>query len=140
METPSVSALSAFELLQLNSTLNLQLSELESPSSLPRVVQTIKHDRVMTAKSGDSVSPPASASPSDCSKSTQRVPPPESAESIQTRFRVIASFWAVIIFLGFPIWWKTTSIYRAHLPIQEMVDWADGKVLVYSMETAPSLS
>jgi hypothetical protein len=41
---------------------------------------------------------------------------------------VIAAFWAVIIFLGFPIWWKTTSIYRAHLPIEEMVDWADGKV------------
>jgi phosphatidylinositol glycan class S len=41
---------------------------------------------------------------------------------------VIAAFWVVIIFLGFPIWWKTTSIYRAHLPIEEMVDWADGKV------------
>lgn len=59
---------------------------------------------------------------------TQRVPPPEKPEAVQTRFRVIAAFWAVIVFLGFPIWWKTTSVYRARLPFQEMVDWADGKV------------
>ncbi|OJJ35642.1 hypothetical protein ASPWEDRAFT_51636 [Aspergillus wentii DTO 134E9] len=57
----------------------------------------------------------------------QRLPPPEPAEATQNRFRVILAFWAVIIFLGFPIWWKTTSIYRARLPFQEMVDWADGK-------------
>ncbi|KAJ5376986.1 hypothetical protein N7509_013872 [Penicillium cosmopolitanum] len=39
---------------------------------------------------------------------------------------------------------RTTSIYRAHLPIQEMVDWADGKTCrpVYPLEiqvVAPSL-
>lgn len=60
--------------------------------------------------------------------SAQRLPPPEKPETTRTRFKVIAAFWAVIIFLGLPIWWKTTSIYRAHLPFQEMVDWADGKV------------
>jgi len=60
--------------------------------------------------------------------SAQRVPPAEKPEATRTRFKVIAAFWAVIIFLGLPIWWKTTSIYRAHLPFQEMVDWADGKV------------
>lgn len=59
---------------------------------------------------------------------TQRVPPPEKPEAVQTRFKVIAAFWAVIVFLGFPIWWKTTSVYRARLPFQEMVNWADGKV------------
>lgn len=59
---------------------------------------------------------------------TPRVPPPEKPEAVQTRFKVIAAFWAVIVFLGFPIWWKTTSVYRARLPFQEMVDWADGKV------------
>ncbi|KAJ5671528.1 hypothetical protein N7507_000655 [Penicillium longicatenatum] len=80
----------------------------------------------MTAKNGDSESPKASAV-SNPQSSAQRVPPPETPEATKTRFRVIAAFWAVIIFLGFPIWWKTTSIYRAHLPIQEMVDWDDGK-------------
>lgn len=60
--------------------------------------------------------------------SAQQLPPPEKPEAIRTRFGVIAAFWAVVIFLGFPIWWKTTSIYRAHLPVQEMVDWANGKV------------
>ncbi|KAJ5092942.1 hypothetical protein N7456_008803 [Penicillium angulare] len=81
----------------------------------------------MTNKKGDQESPKALAN-STSQSATQRVPPPETSEAIHTRFRVIAAFWAVIIFLGFPIWWKTTSIYRAHLPIQEMVDWDDGKI------------
>ncbi|OJJ46893.1 hypothetical protein ASPZODRAFT_65435 [Penicilliopsis zonata CBS 506.65] len=61
--------------------------------------------------------------------SAQRLPPPEKAEAVRTRTGVIAAFWLVIILFGFPIWWKTTSIYRARLPIQEMIDWADGKRL-----------
>ncbi|KAJ5808814.1 Phosphatidylinositol-glycan biosynthesis class S protein [Penicillium riverlandense] len=80
----------------------------------------------MTDKHGDQSSPQTLATHAD-KPSVEKVPPPETPEAIQTRFRVIAAFWAVIIFLGFPIWWKTTSIYRAHLPIQEMVDWAEGK-------------
>lgn len=55
-------------------------------------------------------------------------PPPESKESIRTRTLVILSFWAVVVFLGFPIWLWTTSIHRARLPLQEMLEWADGKV------------
>jgi phosphatidylinositol glycan class S len=84
----------------------------------------------MTSKTGDHESPQtfATSKATDLKPSAQRVPPPETPEAVQTRFRVIAAFWAVIIFLGFPIWWKTTSIYRAHLPIQDMADWADGKV------------
>ncbi|KAJ5090935.1 hypothetical protein N7532_009619 [Penicillium argentinense] len=91
----------------------------------------------MTVKPGDPVSPLTPASDASKSHTTRtRVPPPETPEAVQTRFRVIAAFWAVIIFLGFPIWWQTTSIYRAHLPIQEMVDWADGKTCrpVYPLE------
>jgi hypothetical protein len=26
------------------------------------------------------------------------------------------------------MWWKTTSIYRARLPLDDMRDWAAGKV------------
>ncbi|KAL4804859.1 phosphatidylinositol-glycan biosynthesis class S protein-domain-containing protein [Aspergillus unguis] len=55
------------------------------------------------------------------------LPPPEKPSAIQTRFKVVAAFWVVILFLGLPIWWKTTSIYRAELPTQEMLDWAGGK-------------
>ncbi|KAG0159012.1 Phosphatidylinositol-glycan biosynthesis class S protein [Penicillium digitatum] len=80
----------------------------------------------MTTKTGEQESPQASASQVD-QPSVKRTPPPETPAALQTRFKVIAAFWAVIIFLGFPIWWKTTSIYRASLPIKEMVDWADGK-------------
>lgn len=56
-------------------------------------------------------------------------PPPESSASITTRRLVIMSFWAVAILLGLPLWFKTTTIYRADLPLQQMLDWADGKVL-----------
>lgn len=54
-------------------------------------------------------------------------PPPESPESIKTRGLVILSFWAVVVLLGLPVWLWTTSIYRASLPLQDMLDWADGK-------------
>src|SRR4051812_15296150 len=59
---------------------------------------------------------------------TPKKPPPESAESVRIRTSVVFSFWAVVIFLGLPIWWKTTAIYRAKLPLGEMMEWADGKV------------
>lgn len=55
-------------------------------------------------------------------------PPPEAQESITNRRLILLSFWAVAVFLGLPIWWKTTTVYRAPLPLQPMLDWADGKV------------
>ena len=58
----------------------------------------------------------------------KKQPPPESKESLRVRGLVIGSFWAIVMFLGLPIWWWTTSIYRARLPLQEMLEWADGKV------------
>ena len=56
-------------------------------------------------------------------------PPPESKENIRIRRLAILSFWTVAVILGLPIWWWTTSIHRARLPLQEMMEWADGKVL-----------
>lgn len=74
----------------------------------------------------------------------RKKPPPETDESIRSRSFVLLSFWAIIIFLGLPIWWWTTSIHRATLPLQTMLDWADGKVLSsflyqysYTNEIAP---
>ncbi|KAE8145889.1 phosphatidylinositol-glycan biosynthesis class S protein-domain-containing protein [Aspergillus avenaceus] len=91
----------------------------------------IDHALVMTSKNEDSRSSQTTSTPPNDTMSSQagaqRLPPPENPEAVRTRFKVIAAFWAVIIFLGFPIWWKTTSIYRARLPTQDMVDWADGK-------------
>jgi len=58
----------------------------------------------------------------------KKKPPPETKEAIMTRRWVILSFWTVVALLGLPVWWKTTTIYRADLPLQEMIDWADGKV------------
>jgi phosphatidylinositol glycan class S len=54
--------------------------------------------------------------------------PPETASAARLRYLVIFSFWAIIILLGLPIWWKTTAIYRASLPLDQMMDWADGRV------------
>ncbi|KAF2674891.1 GPI transamidase component PIG-S [Microthyrium microscopicum] len=72
----------------------------------------------------DETSPPES---SKATTSTQKQPPPEPVDAIRTRQLVIFSFWAIILFLGLPTWWKTTSIYRAQLPLQLMEEWADGK-------------
>ncbi|KAI4130785.1 MAG: hypothetical protein LQ338_001557 [Usnochroma carphineum] len=59
---------------------------------------------------------------------SKRQPPPESKEGIRLRQLVILSFWTVVVFLGLPVWLWTTSIYRARLPLQEMLDWAEGRV------------
>jgi Phosphatidylinositol-glycan biosynthesis class S protein len=61
----------------------------------------------------------------------KKQPPPETAEAIWLRSKIILSFWAVIVFLGLPVWWQTTSIYRARLPIQEMLDSGEGRVCVF---------
>ncbi|KKK24276.1 hypothetical protein ARAM_004399 [Aspergillus rambellii] len=83
-----------------------------------------KHALVMTAKNED---PGSSRTTMASTISASRLLPPESPSAIQTRTKVIAAFWAVILFLGFPIWWQTTSIHRATLPIQDMMEWAGGK-------------
>ncbi|KAI1074857.1 phosphatidylinositol-glycan biosynthesis class S protein [Whalleya microplaca] len=57
----------------------------------------------------------------------RKPPPPEKPEDITRRSLVIASFWLIVLCLGLPIWWKTTAIYRANLPLSQMMDWADGK-------------
>jgi phosphatidylinositol glycan class S len=59
---------------------------------------------------------------------TKTPPPPETSASLWLRRYVILSFWAVVVILGLPTWWKTTAIYRADLPLSYMTDWADGKV------------
>lgn len=61
-------------------------------------------------------------------KVAHKAPPPEKPAEIKTRGWVVFSFWAVVIFLGLPVWLWTTSIHRAALPLQEMLEWADGKV------------
>ncbi|EPE03834.1 phosphatidylinositol-glycan biosynthesis class s protein [Ophiostoma piceae UAMH 11346] len=54
-------------------------------------------------------------------------PPPEKPADVRRRGAVILSFWLIVGLLGLPIWWYTTTIYRANLPLDEMMEWADGK-------------
>jgi len=74
-----------------------------------------------------SETPQSPSSPLDAVR-TKTPPPLETSESLWLRRSVILSFWAVVILLGLPTWWKTTAIYRADLPLSYMTDWADGKV------------
>jgi hypothetical protein len=55
-------------------------------------------------------------------------PPPDTRENIFRRRMILLSFWAVALFFGLPVWWKTTTVYRAPLPLNQMLEWADGKV------------
>lgn len=68
----------------------------------------------------------------------KKQPPPESNEGIRVRQLVILSFWAIVVILGIPIWLWTTSIHRARLPLQEMMDWAAGRVIYYRLGKLPS--
>ncbi|KAL3957995.1 hypothetical protein ACCO45_008573 [Purpureocillium lilacinum] len=55
--------------------------------------------------------------------------PAGAAKPSETRRRsyIVLSFWLIVLVLGLPIWWKTTTIYRADLPLDRMLQWADGK-------------
>ncbi|KAI1109122.1 phosphatidylinositol-glycan biosynthesis class S protein [Nemania sp. NC0429] len=68
-----------------------------------------------------------SSSSSSTPKTKLRPPPPEPQSHILRRSLIIASFWCLVLFLGAPIWWRTTTIYRANLPLNQMMNWADGK-------------
>ncbi|KAK4223965.1 phosphatidylinositol-glycan biosynthesis class S protein [Podospora fimiseda] len=81
-----------------------------------------------------SAQPPSSLSTDDAppvavtnATSELKQPPAEKPSDIRRRGYVILSFWLIVLLLGLPIWWKTTTIYRADLPLQEMLDWSDGK-------------
>ncbi len=64
---------------------------------------------------------------------SHKQPPPESKASLWLRRSVIVSFWAIVALLGLPLWLKTTAIYRAELPLQEMTEWAEGNVRISSL-------
>ena len=80
----------------------------------------------MAAMDGSSDAPPDAVSAS-------KQAPPEKPEAVSLRSKIVFSFWVVILLLGVPTWLKTTSIYRADLPLQDMIKWADGLVSTLSM-------
>lgn len=76
-------------------------------------------------------SPDAVSSSSDAISSSTtselKLPPPEKPVDIQRRSHIVLSFWLIVLLLGLPIWWKTTTIYRANLPLDGMLRWAEGR-------------
>lgn len=72
-------------------------------------------------------SPPAEVAALPPAESTPKQPPPEKPSETRRRTYVILSFWFIVLVLGLPIWWRTTTIYRADLPLERMLQWANGK-------------
>ncbi|EZF36085.1 hypothetical protein H109_02534 [Trichophyton interdigitale MR816] len=75
-------------------------------------------------------SPDSSLGPVDetaPASAVHRNAPPEKPETVRRRSLIVLTFWLIILLLGLPMWWKTTSIYRAKLPLNEMENWATGK-------------
>ncbi|POS83859.1 hypothetical protein EPUL_004027 [Erysiphe pulchra] len=78
--------------------------------------------------SSENIKDEDSKSPTITFKYRKKDPPPETLECVRNRRLIILSFWVIIVTIGIPIWWTTTAIYRASLPIDQMLDWANGKV------------
>lgn len=76
----------------------------------------------------DSVLATESVTKYDGADTDRKQPPPERPADVRRRTLVIVSFWLIVLCLGLPIWWQTTTIYRAKLPLDDMLDWADGRV------------
>lgn len=70
------------------------------------------------------------ATPSAANVSETQIPPPEKPSETNRRSYIILSYWLIVLFLGLPIWWKTTAIYRASLPLDGMIQWSEGKVSI----------
>lgn len=70
----------------------------------------------------------ASKAPEATEKKGYTPPPPEKPSETRKRSYIVWSYWLIVVFLGLPIWWQTTAIYRANLPLDGMYEWADGKV------------
>ncbi|KAJ4406197.1 GPI transamidase component [Gnomoniopsis sp. IMI 355080] len=102
---------------------------LDTKSALPIASSelTMEPGEAVTAAGLESVSKDASGSSSSSTTTGGKEPPPEKPSDIRRRTLVILSFWLIVLCLGIPIWWKTTAILRANLPLDEMMDWADGK-------------
>ncbi|THX46526.1 hypothetical protein D6D06_10054 [Aureobasidium pullulans] len=58
---------------------------------------------------------------------SRKQPPPESPDGIKTRRWIIFCFWAIAGLLGLPIWYATTTVPRAALPLESMDAWASGQ-------------
>ena len=100
----------------------------QNPADAAAVTPTNGADTLSDAASPQS---PASHLDNAADPSTQKQPPPEKPSDIRRRGAVILSFWLIVGLLGLPIWWYTTTIYRANLPLDEMMEWADGKVCMH---------
>lgn len=84
------------------------------------------------ASAAPAASQPASAITTTPASPAPKDPPPEKEADIKQRGYFIFSFWLIVVLLGLPIWWKTTTIYRANLPLDGMLEWANGKVSLLS--------
>lgn len=71
-----------------------------------------------------------SAEPRVAASSTAapRLPPPETRDEVSLRRSILASFWAIIVLIGIPLWYLTTTVPRADLPLDMMNQWAEGQV------------
>lgn len=91
------------------------------------------HDGSSAGQPGSNDASPAISLPAAQTKDASiaaapKSPPPEKPSDERRRTFAVLSFWAIVVFLGLPIWWMSTTIYRAHLPLIGMLEWADGKV------------
>lgn len=98
-------------------TVSTTLNTLNPPEPAPEPAPA--HDPVAVA---DAIKAPPSPT------TGRKEPPPEKPSDVRRRSLIILAFWLIVLCLGLPIWWHTTTIPRASLPLDQMMDWADGKV------------
>ena len=78
--------------------------------------------------------PPQPQALLSCITGTEKVEPSQDKHTpaltraeLRNRGHIVLSFWVVILVLGLPLWYLTTSIYRAPLPLSQMTAWSEGK-------------
>lgn len=106
-------------------------AEVEATRTMNRdtiTAETTTADTNTTDITTEASDPDTTTTTTTTTTTKRKEPPPEKPAHILRRSLILASFWFVVLCLGVPIWWNTTTIYRANLPLDQMMDWANGKV------------
>lgn len=81
----------------------------------------------------DETSGPPTSTPAPSLSSPPPSPSPSSSSSLDKSRQYISalSILAVSLFIGLPVWWKTTEVYRCPLPYKEINDLSVNQVIIY---------
>ncbi|KAG0035105.1 hypothetical protein BGZ81_000659 [Podila clonocystis] len=118
-----------------NSPVHMEIETLAARDALVIVTEAAKDALVIVTEAASATWPTSTTAiatmttiigPESITKSTATSMTAKAPGTNRTRQLVLLSVWTVVL-LGLPLWWKTTRVYRAELPYQDIEQWSQWK-------------